>query len=111
MADNILNLPTDNSVPTANEIAIFQQLFETHSKTTKTLVNGLSDVIVASALFFILSLPITDTLVQKIYPVNNCHAMIALKSILFALLFFFLRNLDLARKTDSNLLSFQKEAS
>lgn len=111
MGDNIVNLPTDNTIPTANEIAIFQQIFETHSKTTKTLIQGLSDIIVATCLFFLISLPIADSLVQKIYPVNNCYYIIALKTALFALLFFFLRNLELAKKTDSIQLSFQKEVS
>ena len=111
MGDNILNLPTDNTIPTANELAIFQQLFDTHSKTTKTLVHGLSDVIIASALFLFVSLPITDALIQKVYPTNNCYTMIALKTVLFATLFFFLQNLDLAKNNQSTELSYQKALS
>jgi len=108
MEDNILDLPTDSTIPTANELAIFQQLFETQSKTTKSLVHGLSDVIVASALFLFISLPLIDIIIQKIYPTNNCYFMIVLKTFLFATLFFLLRNLELAKKTESSQLSYQK---
>jgi hypothetical protein len=111
MGDNILNLPTDNTIPTANELVIFQQLFDTHSKTTKTVALGLSDVLVASALFFLVSLPITGSLVQKVYPVNNCYAIIVLKTVFFAMLLFFLRNIELSQKNDSALLSYQKAVS
>lgn len=111
MGDNILNLPTDNTIPTANELAIFQQLFDTHSKTTKTLVHGLSDVLATSALFLVISSPLTDTLIQKIFPTNNCYTMLALKTVLFATLYFFLRNLDLAKKTHSTQVSYQKALS
>lgn len=111
MGDSIVNLPTDNTIPTANEIAIFQQLFDTHSKTTKTLISGLSDVIIASVLFFVISLPIFDGLIQKVYPANNCYIIIAIKTALFAMLLFFLRNLDLAKKPQKDQLSYQKVSS
>lgn len=56
------------------------------------------DVIIASILFFILNLPISDRLLQNVIKTENLHYRILAKSLTFAMLFFFINNFGLARK-------------
>lgn len=56
------------------------------------------DVIIASILFFILNLPISDRLLQNVIKTENLHYKILAKSLTFAMLFFFINNFGLARK-------------
>ena len=56
MGDFIKNLPTYNTVITANEMNIMNNVFQENKKTLKTLYSGTKDIIIAGILFFIFTL-------------------------------------------------------
>jgi hypothetical protein len=57
-----------------------------------------NDIIVATMLFILLNIPISDRLIEKIVKIDNFYYRLAAKSAVFAILLFFINNFALARK-------------
>lgn len=57
-----------------------------------------NDIIVASLLFIVLNIPLTDRLIEKIVKIDNFYYRLAAKSAIFAVLLFFINNFALSRK-------------
>jgi hypothetical protein len=98
--DMINQLPFDASIPSHNEIKIFDQLFQ-HKQTffDKVLLNT-KDVLFVGILFIIFSIAPIDGLIKKIIPSTNIstYILIGVKSILFMITYFILKNIYLSRK-------------
>ena len=56
--------------------------------TARKLSVHFKEIVTGMVLFVILSLPITDALVQRFMPIDDANYRLAVKAILFALLFF-----------------------
>jgi hypothetical protein len=99
MGDFIKNLPTDNTVITANEMNVMNNVFQENKKTLKTLYSGTKDIIIAGILFFIFTLPFIDScLGYCLNFVNTSPLMMNLtKSIIFMVILFFCQNFFLSR--------------
>lgn len=107
--DDINNLPTDNSQLSFKEKKMFDALYP--SENVEFFQNvaqavpvhsgkvwyAFKDIIVASILFMVLSLPFVDSFITKIFKSENFYYKLAIKSIIFALLFFIIMNFALSR--------------
>jgi hypothetical protein len=57
-----------------------------------------NDVIIATILFVILNIPLSDRIVEKFVRIDNFYYRLGAKSLMFAILLFFINNFDLSRK-------------
>ena len=98
--DIIKNLPTDQSVPSHNELQIIDMLFKQKQGTIQYILSQMKDVIIVGLLFIIFSLPHCDGLISKFIPsLQSSQYMLLLgKALLFMLCYFVLKNWYLARK-------------
>ena len=107
-SDLINKLPTDEDELSPKEQSIIEMLYPLSPEnsnvlrklpedTEKTWIN-FKDIIIATFLFFILNLPISERLLQNIIKTENLYYKLIAKSLTFAILFFFINNLGLARK-------------
>jgi hypothetical protein len=100
MGDMIDQLPSDKSIPSHNEIRIFDQLF--HTKKTifdKILVNT-KDILIIGVLFILFSIAPLDSLIKKFIPLSNTssYILIGAKTVLFMITYFIIKNIYLSRK-------------
>lgn len=107
--DNISTLPTDQTEPTYKEKAMLDALYPTESvekveKTiqqlpvvSRTIWNSFREIIIGSGLFFVLSLPSIDNGLKSVIKTENAYTLLVAKMLLFAVLFFVLTNVALAR--------------
>ena len=95
---NIDQLPTDQSIPSHDEINIIKTIFNDKNNMNK-LFSGLKKIIIAGLLFAILSLPPIDPLIHKIMPsiAKSPYTTIIIKTVIFIVLYFVICNLYLAR--------------
>ena len=98
MADPIVQLPTDNSLPNKEELTIVNTLFK-NSNTVETIVNEMKDSIIAGILFIILSLPQVDEFIKSLLAfTNNSQILLTLvKALIFIILFYFIKNYALSK--------------
>ena len=98
--DYINKLPTDNHLPTHDEISIVNSLFKKDQTKIIKIISELKLSILVSILFIIFSLPIVDQLIKKFIPVttNNNIFLLVVKGFLFAIVFYILSNLNTLKK-------------
>lgn len=100
MADKLDSLPVDSSPLNHNEISLVNNLFQKENyATVDKIVFSIRDVLLASAVFFLVSIPVIDEGVKKVFPstVNSIYIMILVKTLVFGIIFFVLNNMTLAR--------------
>ena len=99
--DMINQLPADTSVPSHNEIRIVDQLFQQKKGIFDKILSQTKDIIVLGGLFILFSLPFVDNLLKKFITVTNTspYILIGIKTLLFVLVYFIVKNIYLARKT------------
>jgi len=88
LEDNIYNLKQDEFPPKADELKVIGNLFG-NSTTVKKPSHTMKIVLVATILFFILSLPFIDRLLQSTH--SSCDKIgvrLFIKSLLFMIIFF-----------------------
>ena len=56
------------------------------------------DIILATILFFLINLPYTEKLLEKVVKTDNLYYKLAYKSVIFAVLFFAINNFYLSRR-------------
>ena len=101
MADKIATLPTDNTPLNHSEISLMNALFEeSNASAIEKAILGLKDVLIATAVVFVILLPFVDENIKKVFPVtvNSVYMMAVFKAVLFAILFFVLSNTALMKK-------------
>ena len=64
---------------------------------TRTIWNSFREIIIGSGLFFVLSLPTVDNGLKSVIKTENVYSLLVAKAVLFAVLFFVLTNVSLAR--------------
>jgi hypothetical protein len=98
--DRIDDLPTDNTAMSHNEIQILDTLFKEQKADMYRLMYGTRDIALAGLLFIIFSIQPVDELVFKFVPSarNSPYILLGVKTLLFMVAFFVIKNLYLARK-------------
>lgn len=99
-SDNIDALPTDQNNPTHAEIQIIDQLFKQKHNTIQKILGGTKDVLIIAFIFLLFSLPQFDEFLKRIIPTTekSLYIFIAVKTVLFAFMYFLVKNLYLVRK-------------
>lgn len=99
-ADNLDNLPADETVPTHGEIQILDNLFKQNPTVLDRIKNESSDLVLLLILFVFFSLPIVDEMLKKFVTITNSsmYILVFLKGILFAVCYYFIKNMYLVRK-------------
>ena len=98
--DSIKSLPTNTDIINDLDLQIVNNLFGTSNKSIKeNVLHEAKDLIIISILFIILSLPQTDKILQKYLPITNNYIYnILLKTILFVLFYWLIKNFYFLRK-------------
>ena len=100
--DSLTALPTDKDELSFKEKTLIDMLYpspvvQNIPVDAKKTWYHFKDIIVATVLFFILNLPITDHLLSKFVKTENFYYSLAAKSAIFALSFFIINNFYLSR--------------
>lgn len=105
-SDLIRNLPTDEEELTLKEKTILDTLYPTTSikkmpeiEDTKKVWFHFKDIIIATILFFIINLPYSDKLIERLSKTDNVYYKLLYKSITFSILFFIINNFYLSRSS------------
>jgi hypothetical protein len=97
--DSIDSLPTDQSVPSHNEIQVVESLFKQKHTTVQKLLSGAKDSVILLALYVVFSLPIVDSTISKFVDTSQTpYLMIGVKAVLFVIAYFLITNMYLVRK-------------
>jgi len=97
MTDFLAQLPTDSNPVTYNEQKILENIFRENPSVLKY---DMKEYILAGSLFAVFSLPQTDSLIKNfIKAANNIYILIAIKSVAFVVLYFFLKNINLIKSS------------
>lgn len=111
-SDLIKNLPIDEEELTLKEKTILETLYPDDSKNNSPPLKNpqdiskdaqktwfhFKDIIIATILFFIINMPFTERLLEKVVKTDNIYYKLAYKSVTFAVLFFVINNFYLSRK-------------
>ena len=112
-SDLIKNLPIDDEELSLKEKTILDTLYpnDDRNDTKKPLKNPkdiskdaektwfhFKDIIVATILFFLINLPFSERLLEKVVKTDNLYYKLAYKSVTFAVLFFVINNFYLSRR-------------
>ncbi len=102
MADPIANLPVDDTPEIPEDTQLLQRfaMLENQKENAKRLFASNRDILVATALFVVLSLPIVDTLIEKVYPAcaGTFYYRLGVKALVFVISIFVLNNLSFIMK-------------
>jgi hypothetical protein len=97
--DSIDTLPTDQTVPSHNEIQMVENLFKQKQSTVQKLLSGAKEFVLLLLLFIVFSLPQLDSILRKIISMaESPYMLIAIKGVLFVVVYFLIKNLYLVRK-------------
>lgn len=104
--DLITSLPTDDNEPSLKEMTILDMLYpkpehqlKNIDTDTKKVFFHFKDIVIASALFLILNLPIIDEYIEKYSRTSNLYYKLVIKVICFSLLLFIINNFSLSKKS------------
>jgi hypothetical protein len=107
-SDLIKNLPTDDEELSLKEKTILDTIYPYTQPSTELVKNipkdtekawfHFKDIIIATILFTVINLPISEKLLEKIVKTENIYYKLLYKSLTFALLFFLINNFYLSRK-------------
>lgn len=97
--DVLTNLPTDQTVPSHNEIQILDTLFKQKQGNIKHILHHSKDVLIVGILFLAVSLPQVDKLLIKFIPSTekSPYILLLVKSIMMMVLYFVAKNWYLGR--------------
>lgn len=100
MGDIIEQLPSDQTIPSHNEIRIVDTLFKEQKSIIDTILMNTKDLIVLGILFIIFSLPQVDALIEQFFNSTSTspYILIGVKTLLFIISYFILQNLHLVKK-------------
>ena len=97
--DSIKSLPTNTDIINDLDLQIVNNIFGNNKNIKENVLNEAKDLIIISILFIILSLPQTDKILQKYLPITNNYIYnILLKTILFVLFYWLIKNFYFLRK-------------
>jgi hypothetical protein len=99
MSDSIDNLPYDQTPLSDNEMRIANTLFKEEQNMMDKLLLGSKDVILVAIILVLFSLPQLDEIIEKFIPPvsKSPYIKVGVKTLLFSLLYFIMKNMYLAR--------------
>lgn len=99
MGDIIEQLPSDQTVPSHNEIRIIDTLFQQKKGVVDKILKNTKDILIIGILFVIFSLPPVDELIKRFITITTTsnYILIGVKALLFMLVYFILNNFYLSR--------------
>jgi hypothetical protein len=99
-SDILKNLPTDETPPNNSEIQIVEQFFTSEKNSLEKIFSGIKDVLIVCLIFIIFCLPQFNSIVYKIFPSaeKSEYMLILIKTGLFGLSYFIIKNMYLVRK-------------
>ena len=99
--DNIDTLPTDQSVPSHSEIQMVETYFKKKLTTVQKILSGAKEFVFLLILFIVFSLPQVDSILRKIISAaESPYILVAIKGVLFVVVYFIIKNLYLVRKSN-----------
>lgn len=100
VGDIIEHLPSDQTIPSHNEIRLLDTLFKKEQGIMVKLLKNIKDILIIGLLFVFFSLPPVDDIIKKFISITNTseHILIGVKAILVMLLYFLITNIALAQK-------------
>lgn len=100
--DFINNLPTDKNPLSTNEINIVNQIFKKQKTVIEKILSETKDVLGVGLLFLVFCVPQIDNLIKKIITSanNSIYILICVKTCLFMIAYFVIKNIYLARKNN-----------
>lgn len=98
--DLLAELPSDQNMPSNEEIHLVDSLFKRHKGVIILMLDGMKDILIIGLLFLIFSLPQCDSLIKKFIPStnNSIYILLLIKTLIFMVIFFLIKNFYLARK-------------
>jgi len=108
-SDKLAALPTDKEEVSYNEKTMLDALYpeekveriekviEQLPATSKRLWVSFREIVISTVLFLLLNLPFSDNMVSSLAKTENAYYRLAIKTVIFAVLFFVLTNFSLAR--------------
>jgi hypothetical protein len=99
MGDIIEQLPSDQTVPSHNEIRIIDTLFQQKKGVVDKILKNTKDILIIGVLFVIFSLPPVDELIKRFITITTTsnYILIGVKALLFMIFYFILNNFYLSR--------------
>lgn len=97
--DLISNIPDDNSIPSHTELEIIDKLFHKNKTIFETILMKTKDILIIGILFILFSLKPIDDIIKRFVKSSetSVYILIGVKSILFMLTFFIVKNIYLVR--------------
>jgi len=98
--DIISNLPTDQSIPSEQELLLLNSLFEEKKAPIRRIVNEAYEPFFVGILFVILSIPKIDEMINLYIPVtqNSIYFLLLTKMFIIMIAFWFLKHFHLNLK-------------
>ena len=98
--DTISNLPTDQSIPSEQELLLLNSLFEEKKTPIRRIVNEAYEPFFVGILFVIFSSPQIDTLINLYIPVtqNSIYFLLLTKMFIVMILFWIIKHFHLNLK-------------
>jgi hypothetical protein len=98
--DVISNLPTDQSIPSEQELLLINSLFEEKKTPIKRIVNEAYEPFFVGILFVILSIPKVDEMINLYIPVtqNSIYFLLLTKMFIIMILFWIIKHFHLNLK-------------
>ena len=99
MGDIIEQLPSDQTVPSHNEIRIIDTLFKQKKGVIDKILKNTKDILIIGILFVIFSLPPIDELIKRFVPITatSPYILIGVKALLIMIVYFIVNNFYLSR--------------
>lgn len=98
-ADIIMNLPTNQSQPSHNELKIVETLFNSNNGKSKNFMTEVKDLLVLGILFIAFSLPFLDPFIKKFVPMADTspYILMVAKALIFVIAYWLVKNFWLSR--------------
>jgi hypothetical protein len=98
--DLIEQLPSDQTIPSHNEIRMVDSIFNEKISLMDKVLRQTKDILILGIFFIIFSLPQVDELIKKCITISDKspYILILIKSCFFMLSYFIIQNLYLVRK-------------
>ena len=100
IGDDINQLPSDESVPSYNEVRIVDKFFQQKKSIFDRILHQTKDIVILGALFIILSLPFVDNIIKKFVTITTTspYILLGIKALIFVIVYFIIKNVYLVRK-------------
>lgn len=100
--DIISQLPSDNALPTHNEMVIVDKLFQEKKSIIMKILNGSKEFLILAGLFIVFSLPFVHNTLSSFIPImdRSQYIGIIIKASIFVVIYFIIKNSYLAKKKE-----------